>query len=289
MKKVFSVTFAALLCIIMMFSTFATASAKFDQTSGPKKGDTVAVIHTNYGDIAISFFEKYAPKGVENFVTLAKDGKYDNTIFHRVIKGFMIQGGDYTNFDGTGGDSCWGKDFENECVDELKNIRGSLAYANRGPDTNSSQFFINSVDNSHLDGSYTVFGQVFAGMDVVDLISDCQVTSNGSGEQSHPVNQGKVESVEVLKYKKSIEKDLASPVDPYEGASTQEDTAEVTTAENNETTSSSNFDFTPVIVIGIIVVIIGAIVVIYVIYDNKQKKKKAEMKAKKYPNKKKKK
>lgn len=290
MKKLFSITFAALLCTVVMFSTIMTASAKFDQTAGPKKGDTVAVMHTNYGDIAISFFEKYAPKGVENFVTLAKDGKYDNTIFHRVIKGFMIQGGDYTNFNGTGGVSCWGKEFENECVDNLKNIRGSISYANRGADTNGSQFFINSVDNNNLDGSYTVFGQVFAGMDVVDLISDCEVTNssdNQSSELSEPVNKVEVKSVEVTKYKKGIEKKLAAPVDPYEGQTSQEAT-EITTANNNENSeASANTSYTPIIVIGIAVLVIAIIVVIYVIYDRLQTKKKAEIKAKKYPNKKK--
>lgn len=293
MKKLLSITFAALLCTVMMFSTLMTASAKFDQTATPKKGDTVAIMHTNYGDIAISFFDKYAPKGVENFVTLAKDGKYDNTIFHRIIKGFMIQGGDYTNFNGTGGDSCWGKDFENECVDELKNIRGSISYANRGPDTNGSQFFINSVDNANLDGSYTVFGQVFAGMDVVDLISDCEVTTSSSGELSDPVNKVEVKSVEVTEYKKGIEKKLAAPVDPYEGQTSQEAT-EVTTGENNENSEAASntsgmIAYTPIIIIGIVVFVIAIIVVIYVIYDMSQKKKKAEMKAKKYPNKKKKK
>lgn len=295
MKKIISLILATVLCTAMMFSTLVTASAEFDQTASPKKGDTVAIIHTNYGDIAMSFFDEYAPKGVENFITLAKDGKYDDTIFHRVKKNFVIQGGDYTNADGTGGESCWGEEFENECSDDLSNIRGSVAYANRGEGTNSSQFFINSTDaNSYLDGSYTVFAQVFAGMDVVDLISECDVTYNNSGELSQPVNQVKVESVEITKYKKGLEDSLASPVDPYEGqttteeettVATDEDATEVTTTE----TTTDNFDFTPIIVIGIIIVAIGAIVVVYVVYDMKQKKKREALKAKKYPNKKKKK
>lgn len=284
MKKTIGIALSTLLCAVMVFSTFTAASAKFDQTASPKKGDTVAIMHTNYGDIAISFFEQYAPKGVENFVTLSKDGKYDNTIFHRIIKSFMIQGGDYTDFNGTGGASCWGKEFKNECVDELKNIRGAVSYANSGPDTNGSQFFINSVENASLDGSYTVFGQVFSGMEVVDLISDCEVTASGSGEMSQPVNQVKLETVEVTKYKKGMEKSLAAPVDPYEG---QASTQAVTSAEEGEAEAEA-FDFTPVIVIGVIIVVIGAIAAVYIIYDMKQKKKKAAQKAKRHPNKKKK-
>ena len=213
MKKTISIFLTALLCCAMAFSVTFTASAKFNQEAKPKVGDTVAVLHTNYGDIAMSFFPKYAPKGVENFQTLAKEKKYNNSIFHRVIKNFMIQGGDYTNGDGTGGNSCWGKEFENECVDELKNIRGAVAYANSGPDTNGSQFFINLVKNAHLDGDYTVFGQVFAGMDVVDLISNCEVITNGSGESSSPVNEVKLESVEITKYTKNMENSLKSATD----------------------------------------------------------------------------
>ena len=113
----------------------------------------------------------------------------------------MIQGGDFTNGDGTGGESCWGKPFKNECVDELSNIRGSVAYANSGADTNGSQFYINSVDNSaSLDNGYTVFGQVFAGMDVVDLISDCEKTYGSDGNESSPVNTVELKSVDIEKY-----------------------------------------------------------------------------------------
>ena len=230
MKKTISIFLTALLCCAMAFSVTFTASAKVNQEAKPKVGDTVAVMHTNYGDIALSFFPKYAPKGVENFQTLAKEKKYNNSIFHRVIKKFMIQGGDYTNGDGTGGESCWGKEFENECVDELKNIRGAVAYANSGPDTNGSQFFINLTKNAHLDGDYTVFGQVFAGMDVVDLISNCEVTVNSGGESSSPVNEVKLESVEITKYTKNMENSLKSATDPYVGVKSTTTATEETTA-----------------------------------------------------------
>lgn len=271
MKKTISIFLTALLCCAMAFSVTFTASAKFSQEAKPKVGDTVAVLHTNYGDIAMSFFPKYAPKGVENFQTLAKEKKYNNSIFHRVIKDFMIQGGDYTNGDGTGGESCWGKEFENECVDELKNIRGAVAYANSGPDTNGSQFFINLAKNAHLDGNYTVFGQVFAGMDVVDLISNCEVTVNTSGEQSSPVNEVKLESVEITKYTKNMENSLKSATDPYEGVKS-------TTANSED--SDEPFNFIPIIVtVGVLAIIFACFAIPYGIQDKKKKKAKAEAKA----------
>ena len=286
MKKTISIFLTALLCCAMAFSVTFTASAKFSQEAKPKVGDTVAVLHTNYGDIAMSFFPKYAPKGVENFQTLAKEKKYNNSIFHRVIKDFMIQGGDYTNGDGTGGESCWGKEFENECVDELKNIRGAVAYANAGADTNGSQFFINSVENTNLNGSYTVFGQVFAGMDVVDLISNCEVTVNTSGEQSSPVNEVKLESVEITKYTKNMENSLKSATDPYEGLkSTTAATEETTVASTDSTTANSEdsdepFNFIPIIVtVGVLAIIFACFAIPYGIQDKKKKKAKEEAKA----------
>ena len=286
MKKTISIFLTALLCCAMAFSVTFTASAKFSQEAKPKVGDTVAVLHTNYGDIAMSFFPKYAPKGVENFQTLAKEKKYNNSIFHRGIKDFMIQGGDYTNGDGTGGESCLGKEFENECVDELKNIRGAVAYANAGADTNGSQFFINSVENTNLNGSYTVFGQVFAGMDVVDLISNCEVTVNTSGEQSSPVNEVKLESVEITKYTKNMENSLKSATDPYEGVkSTTAATEETTVASTDSTTANSEdsdepFNFIPIIVtVGVLAIIFACFAIPYGIQDKKKKKAKEEAKA----------
>lgn len=142
------------------------------QKAAPQSGETVAVIHTNMGDISMRFFPEVAPLAVNNFIALAKAGKYDNTIFHRVIYRFMIQGGDYTNFNGTGGASVYGREFALETDSNVHNITGSVAMANRGPGTNGSQFYINQVDNTYLDGSYTVFGQVYDGMDVVNKIAE---------------------------------------------------------------------------------------------------------------------
>ncbi len=116
------------------------------QLDKPEVGETIAILHTSMGDITWRFFPDEAPKTVTNFINLAKDGKYDNTIFHRVIDDFMIQGGDYENSNGTGGTSSYGSAFEDEFCDKLLNIRGSVAMANSGADTNGSQFFINQKD-----------------------------------------------------------------------------------------------------------------------------------------------
>ena len=132
------------------------------QLEMPQNGDEIAIIHTSMGDITLRFFPENAPKAVENFKALAKDGKYDGTIFHRVMNDFMIQGGDYENADGSGGTSSFGSAFEDEFCDTLYNIRGSVAMANSGENTNGSQFFINqakaesfSVEGFDYDTTYT--------------------------------------------------------------------------------------------------------------------------------------
>ena len=119
------------------------------QTELPENGEEVAVLHTNMGDIYIRLFPEAAPKAVENFKTHIKNGYYDGLTFHRVINNFMIQGGDPEG-NGTGGESIWGKPFEDEFCEKLVNIRGSLAMANSGTDTNGSQFFINQAKTCSL-------------------------------------------------------------------------------------------------------------------------------------------
>ena len=127
-----------------------------------------ATLHTNHGAIALELYDEDAPKTVENFLKLARDGFYDGVIFHRVIPDFMIQGGDPTGT-GTGGP---GYQFEDE-FNHHKVARGALAMANAGPNTNGSQFFIVTTEAAAwLDGKHTVFGRVTDGMDVVDTISD---------------------------------------------------------------------------------------------------------------------
>ncbi len=164
-------------------------------------GDKIAVMKTTLGDIKILLFPDAAPKAVENFTTHAQNGYYDGIIFHRVIPDFMIQGGDPTGT-GRGGESIWGRSFEDEFSVDYHNIRGALSMANAGPSTNGSQFFIvqaKEVDSGlisqmeqlsdrgfptecvedykslggtpWLDYKHTVFGQVVEGMDVVDSIA----------------------------------------------------------------------------------------------------------------------
>jgi len=135
---------------------------------------SAATLQTNKGTIAIELFDDNAPKTVENFKKLARDGFYDGVIFHRVIPDFMIQGGDPTGT-GSGGP---GYTFEDEFNDH-KVERGALAMANSGPNTNGSQFFIVTADSCPwLDGKHTVFGGVTDGMDVVNAISDVATGSN---------------------------------------------------------------------------------------------------------------
>ncbi len=126
-----------------------------------------AVIETNHGTIELELFPEDAPKTVENFVKLAREGFYDGVVFHRVIPDFMIQGGDPTGT-GSGGP---GYTFEDE-QNEHGVVRGALAMANAGPNTNGSQFFVVTAEACPwLDGKHTVFGRVTSGMDVVDAIS----------------------------------------------------------------------------------------------------------------------
>jgi peptidyl-prolyl cis-trans isomerase B (cyclophilin B) len=135
---------------------------------------TSATLHTNQGAIAVELYDDDAPKTVENFVKLARDGFYDGVIFHRVIPDFMIQGGDPTGT-GRGGP---GYTFEDE-INEHKIERSALAMANAGPDTNGSQFFIVTTESAPwLDGKHTVFGRVTDGIDVVDAISEVERDMN---------------------------------------------------------------------------------------------------------------
>jgi peptidyl-prolyl cis-trans isomerase B (cyclophilin B) len=149
---------------------------------------STATLHTSAGPIAIELFDDDAPKTVENFRKLAADGFYDDLVFHRVIRDFMIQGG-CPEGTGTGGP---GYTFEDEFNDH-KVVRGALAMANAGPDTNGSQFFIVTADAAPwLDGKHTVFGQVTDGMDQVDAIEG---TPTGSGDR--PLEPQVIERVEL--------------------------------------------------------------------------------------------
>src|SRR5690348_6659987 len=117
-------------------------------------------IHTTHGDIKIELFCEQVPKTCKNFLALSAMGYYDNTLFHRNIKGFIIQGGDPTGT-GRGGNSIYGRYFEDEIIDTLKHDRrGIVSMANSGPNTNGSQFFFTYSKQASLDGQYTIFGKV---------------------------------------------------------------------------------------------------------------------------------
>ncbi len=137
--------------------------------SAPKP--STVTLHTNMGDIKIKLFRDEAPNITENFYQLAQAGKYDKTIFHRVIKGFVLQAGDYENSDGTGGEAFDGGFLPDEISETLSHVRGAVSMANRGPDTNGSQFFIVHEDAQFLDGRHSVFGQVISNMSVIDRIT----------------------------------------------------------------------------------------------------------------------
>ncbi|CAN8100831.1 unnamed protein product [Discula destructiva] len=130
------------------------------------------LMSTSYGDIELELHTQQTPKTCLNFITLANAGKYNNSTFHRVIKDFMIQGGDFTRGDGTGGKSAWGGKFDDEIVPGLSHDGpGVLSMANAGPGTNGSQFFITLGACEHLDGKHTVFGRVVAGMETLGKIA----------------------------------------------------------------------------------------------------------------------
>lgn len=189
----------------------------------PVKGDTVAIMTTNAGTIKIKLFADLVPQTVQNFVEHAKDGYYEGIIFHRVIKDFMIQGGDPTGT-GRGGESIWGRPFPDEFHPSLHNINGALSMANAGPNTNGSQFFIVQAKNVDpalleqmeeigepsfpentiadykavggtpwLDFKHSVFGQVYEGMDVVDSIAERRVDM-----LDKPFDDVVIEKIEIL-------------------------------------------------------------------------------------------
>ncbi len=149
---------------------------------------SLATLHTNHGTIALELFDSDAPKTVENFRSLAADGFYDGLVFHRVIPGFMIQGGDPLGT-GTGGP---GYTFDDE-INQHKVVRGALAMANAGPNTNGSQFFIVTAEAAPwLDGKHTVFGAVTAGMEVVDRIEAAPTDA-----RDRPLEDAAIERVEL--------------------------------------------------------------------------------------------
>jgi peptidylprolyl isomerase len=168
------------------------AEAAPQPTTQSNKKYMRAILHTNKGDITIEFADAQAPNTVANFVKLASSGFYDGTKFHRVIKGFMIQGGDPLSKDdsmmarwGTGGP---GYQFADEIGPDNHDVAGTIAMANAGPNTNGSQFFINVADNNFLDTKHTVFGKVVAGMEVVTAIENTPTDANDRPVEAMIIN-----------------------------------------------------------------------------------------------------
>lgn len=156
-----------------------------------------AILHTNKGDITIEFHNEQTPNTVANFAKLAGEGFYDGVKFHRVIAGFMIQGGDPLTKDdsqieywGTGGPGYKFADEMGGTNANNRNAHGTISMANAGPNTNGSQFFINLQDNAFLDGKHTVFGHVTAGMDIVELIG-----MSPTGPNDRPMNPIVIEKI----------------------------------------------------------------------------------------------
>ena len=196
------------LCALALLLTVLTSSACSPEPPGNPKvpagakssGGRHAVIETDKGSIEIEFFANEQPKAVENFRLLAEHGYYDGLTFHRVVKGFMIQGGDPLG-DGSGGESAWGPSFADD-IDPNSPLyrggyrRGMLAMANSGPNTNGSQFFIMHADYP-LPPNYVIFARVTSGLDVVDTLAGVPTTMGGDGAMSRPVTPLKITKVTV--------------------------------------------------------------------------------------------
>jgi peptidylprolyl isomerase len=161
---------ALAICLAFVFPFIALHA----QTESGTVKQPIVVIETNLGTVEVTLMPEIAPKTCENFIGLVQKHYYDGIVFHRIIKNFMIQGGDPTGT-GAGGESIWGKSFADECKPTVKFDKpGLLAMANRGPNTNGSQFFITTVATPWLHMRHTIFGQVTAGYDIVKKMEAAQ-------------------------------------------------------------------------------------------------------------------
>ena len=185
--------------LIIIFGLLQSIGCHSDTT----KGKTVNIlIETTKGNIELELFESDAPKTVANFVGLTKQGYYNGIIFHRISKGFVIQGGDSTGT-GSGGKSIYGKEFDDELNPSTQSYkegykRGIVAMANRGPNTNTSQFFI-MLKDVPMPKNYTIFGKVTKGMDVVDSIAAVEIIPQMSDTDGKPKIDVVMKSVTVKK------------------------------------------------------------------------------------------
>jgi len=189
MKKPFVVVLtclavAAVFCALTALCQVKTKKAVQGEGGNVIPDKPVMVMETNRGTIELELFPKVAPKAVENLINLGEKGYYDGLIFHRVMKGFMIQGGDFTRGNGTGGKSIYGDRFPDENFQIKHTEAGLLSMANAGPNTNGSQFFITVAPTPWLDGKHVVFGKVVEGMDVIRAM---EAVGSRSGQTSKPV------------------------------------------------------------------------------------------------------
>jgi cyclophilin family peptidyl-prolyl cis-trans isomerase len=189
------------ICFVLASTACNSAPGNPQVPAGARSsGGKHAVIETDKGPITLEFFETEQPKAVENFRLLAEHGYYDGLTFHRIVKGFMVQGGDPLG-DGTGGESAWGGTFPDE-IDASSPLylggyrRGLVAMANAGPDTNGSQFFIMHADY-RLPPRYVIFARVTSGMDVVDALAEAPTTMGADGAMSRPTTPLKMTKVTV--------------------------------------------------------------------------------------------
>src|SRR5687767_1975050 len=189
-------------CLLLAVIAGCNGSAPSSESKAAAKssGGLHATIETDKGPIELEFLPMVAPKAVENFRLLAERGYYDNLTFHRIVKGFMIQGGDPTG-DGTGGESAWGGTFEDEIKPDSPTYsngyrRGVLAMANAGPDTNGSQFFIMHQDYP-LPPAYVIFARVTKGIEVVDALAETPTTRGPDGGMSQPLTPPRIKKVTI--------------------------------------------------------------------------------------------
>ena len=171
--------------IIIICALLLAGVIGFKMTGNTISSGTKVKLETNQGNIVIELYSKEMPITAGNFEKLVRDGFYDGVIFHRIMEGFMIQGGDPTGTGGGGPGYEIKDEFTNTALD--KNNRGTISMANAGPNTGGSQFFINLADNNFLDGKHPVFGKVVEGMDVVDKIA--KVEKNA---QDRPLEEVKI-------------------------------------------------------------------------------------------------
>ena len=187
--------------VLLLAAACGPSSSNPKVPAGAKSsGGQHAVIETDKGPIELEFFATEAPKAVENFRLLAEHGYYDGLTFHRIVRNFMIQGGDPAG-DGTGGQSAWGPPFEDEINPESALYRGGyrrglVAMANSGPDTNGSQFFILHQDYP-LQPDYVIFARVTRGLDVVDALATVPTLMGSGGEVSRPATPPVIRTVTI--------------------------------------------------------------------------------------------